>query len=139
MNFLIKIYIFFFFKFYKWAKGRDNTPIATVVLTISFLIFLWVINLFLWLTIVLRLFHMHLNVKAIDYKFWLFVVLIGSAVLQYIFFVRSKKWVDYRVVFENLKPKSRRKLNIIFWIFLAGGFLFILGGLLLYDFVLKSW
>ena len=108
----MKHYRYLIFKLYSWGKKRSSTPIANVIITLSFVHF---IQLFTVYMIVLKLvpeisiFNNDVN------KATLYISGVAFLLLNYFIFYNKKRWEGYIKEFgnENQEESKKGKLYVL--------------------------
>jgi uncharacterized membrane protein len=112
-----RFYRYLIYKLYSWGlKKQGDTPIANVILTISFV---HLVNLFILLMILDRFF---LN---IDFLFGipkgiLILCLISFPVLNYFLIYNKNRWQEYIEEFKNESPKESKQGKLLVLAYLIG-------------------
>ncbi len=114
-------YDYILYKLYSWAKKRDNTPVATVVITLA------VVHLFQFSTLINIIFYLtDFNFIRYFYEvdkilFLVFLIIWGA--INYKVLYNQQKWDDLLIRFKNENPKNSRTGSIYVLLYLISSVL----------------
>ncbi len=117
MNF----YSYVIYKLYSWAKRRPNdTPVANVILTLSFVHFVQIFAVFL---IILK-FVPTINIFNAGQRMYLYVFGLLFILLNYLILYNKKRWEGYIVKFGNENKNQSRRGKLYVLGYLIGSIMF---------------
>jgi len=128
----MKIYRYVIYKLYNWGlKKNSDTPIANVIITLTFVHFVQLFSLYL---ILLRNFPQINIFKKVD-GIYIGLALIVIGIIHYFLIYNKTRWAEYVEEFKNEDNTKSKRGNIMVITYLIGSIiLFFLLLPLLYGF-----
>jgi hypothetical protein len=112
-------YRYLIYKLYSWGLKNGDTPVANVIITLSFVHY---VQLFTVYMLLLKLFP-GLNIYYRITPVFIFLILIVFGVFQFYLFYNKKRWAQYIDEYGNESKGSKRKGTIIVLAYLIGSIL----------------
>lgn len=117
---MIKFYRYLIYKLYSWGlKKKGDTPIANVIITLTFVHFVQLLTLDL---IVLR-FIPSINIFSTFNRVSLCLFLIVFCTINYFVIYNKKRWASYLEKYKNESDSERKRGNLLVLSYLIGSIL----------------